>query len=130
MIIKSKKIEKIIHQNLSNCHFSVDRLAEELGISVSHLRDKIYQIYFICPKSLIEIIKLEKAIFLLKEGHNIQITSIKLGYTNTRTFRRVFKKWLDIPPSKCRELLLHNNRNKRLSVEDILKKLWEVCYKM
>jgi AraC-like DNA-binding protein len=120
-----EKIEKIIKKNISNCHFSVERLAEELGISESYLRDKIFQIYCICPKNLIESIKLKQAIFLLNEGFNIQITAIKLGYTNTRTFRRVFKKWLDITPSECRELLIRHIGYEHSIIEDIQKTLQE-----
>jgi len=121
---KAQQIEKVISQNISNYNFSVEALAEELNISTSHLREITYRFFLMSPKKLVESIKLEKAILMFNSGASIELVKRKLGYLNSRTFRRIFKKRLDLTPNGCQEIL---NKNKFSSsiLESLLFKLWE-----
>lgn len=102
---KSDHIQEIIIENISNLNFSVSLLAEQLQISTSHLREIVNEQFAMSPLQLIESIRLEKALRLLADGSSIDSARRQTGYTNSRTFRRTFKKRLYITPSACQQRL-------------------------
>lgn len=116
---KKKEIEKILQQNIPNLQFSVERLAEGMKLSVSHLREIVELEYGECPRSLIETARLKASLKLIASGSvNLYLICREVGFQHIRTFRRVFEKRLDMTPSECRKLFLDHGQR-----EETIRKL-------
>jgi AraC family transcriptional regulator len=97
MKFSKNDIDGIIQANYAKQSFNVEKLAETLGVSGAYLREFICFEYGICPHKLIENVRLEKSIsYLYKE--KVYIVARKIGYSNTRSFRRAFKKKFGMCP--------------------------------
>ena len=123
--ISALKIQTVISKNIADHNFGVEMLAHELNISISYLREIVNDYFRMNPQRLIEVIKMEKAIHLLYDGMPIDIVRNKTGYTNSRTFRRVFKKKTHIPPSAFQKIVC-NAKGKPVSLLSFIKQIWKV----
>lgn len=105
-----EKIDKYIHEHFSDNSLSLNMMAHKYNISMSYL-SKIYKEYtgnnFI--DELIRV-RMEHAKTLL-EGSSITINEIseKIGYSNTYSFIRIFKKHTGVTPGEYRDQFLANN---------------------
>ena len=95
-------IEKKIRERYNDANFTVEKLAEELHISESYLREIIYINFFMSPQRLIETIRIQKALECLLKDEKVYITAGKIGYSNIRSFRRAFSKRLGLTPCSFR----------------------------
>lgn len=111
---KRKEIERILRLNIPNSQFSVERLAEGLKVSVSHLREIVELEYGSGPQWLIETTRLKASLGLIANGGgNLYSICKEVGYQNMRTFRRAFEKRLDMTPSECRKFFLDDARQEK-----------------
>ncbi len=84
------------------CNYS----ANEIGISVSYLREMMWIEYNMSPRLLIETIRVENALELLAlDYQNLCQICKQTGFNNPKTFRRVFQKRIGISPSEFKQNL-------------------------
>ncbi|MFH1940753.1 MAG: helix-turn-helix transcriptional regulator [bacterium] len=119
-----KAIENHIRQRFDDRSFDVNRLADELKVSESYLREIVNLSYNCSPHHLIETIRLEKAIRLL-QNKNIHVYSVcsNVGYANLKTFRTAFKKRIGIAPCEFKNIL-YESKNMSVEIEYKIHCLW------
>lgn len=98
------KVKTSVDNNLSNPDFSVQALAEELFVSRMQLNRKLKALISISGSEYIINTKMKLAKNLLK-NKDLQISEIgyKIGYDNSRSFARAFKKETGKTPSEYRK---------------------------
>ncbi len=120
-----QSIESVIQANIANPSFGVNQLAEEIGISVSYLREITWIEYDMSPRFLIETIRIETALNLLSLDHqNLCQISKQTGFNHPKTFRRTFQRRLDISPSECKENLM-SCKDFSIIIDQLKETLWE-----
>ena len=78
---------------------SKSELAEQANISVSHLGKVITRYTGHGAMEYFILMKMQKALYLLKEGHSVKQTAYTLGYEDPSYFSNVFKKHIGLSPS-------------------------------
>lgn len=92
-------ILRVINANLSNVDFSVDMLAEEVGLSRVHLYRKMKELTNETPSDFIRNVRLKQAANLLGSAHrNISEVMYSCGFENITSFSRAFKKLYNMSP--------------------------------
>ncbi len=77
-----------------------------LGMSRSYVSTKFKEQFGIGINEYINKYRIKKAKELLNTAdHNLNTISRMVGYSDSRTFIRIFKKYEDIPPGKYRSSL-------------------------
>jgi len=96
-----RKTLAVIELNMSDPEFSVQKLAEELGVSRSLLHKKLTAIAAVSANDFITSIRLKKSALLLMEGKmNISEIAFSLGFNDPKYFSRCFKKQFGKPPKE------------------------------
>lgn len=98
-----KIIEEEIKKCYTNTNFTVLTLANNLNLSQSYLRDVVHQLFMMSPKKLIETIRLNESVSLLRSNMSIYSISQKVGYSNSRSYRFAFKNRFGISPLRFKE---------------------------
>lgn len=94
------EVKKNIERNIDNTDFCVDKLCELQGVSRTSLYSKLKALTGQSPTALIRVTRLKYAARLLKEGeHNIGEIADMSGFSETKYFREVFKKYYRMSPS-------------------------------
>lgn len=85
---------KIIKENLTEKDFSIDTLAEKMGLSRSNLFRKLKGLIQMSPSNLIIKIKLNQSEELMRKNKNIRISDIayESGFHDPKYFSTLFKK--------------------------------------
>ena len=101
------KMNVIISDNLDNSDFTVEVLAEKLGISRVQLYRKIKAILDVKVSDYIQNIRLEKAEELLKNNLNLSISEIaySTGFSSQTYFSTSFKIKFGVTPKHFRNKL-------------------------
>lgn len=87
-----RKVSRIIEQNLSNSEFSVENLADQVGMSRMQLHRRIIAITGLQTSTLIRDIRLQRAAQLLKTGEKrISEVMWETGFNNHSRFNKYFK---------------------------------------
>jgi AraC-like DNA-binding protein len=96
-----QKVINVVDQNLSDCEFDVDTLAEKTGISRRQLFRKLKAVLGTTPNSLIRSIRLKRAAQLIVES-KMTITEITfaVGFLDLKHFRLMFKDEFGVLPSE------------------------------
>ncbi len=94
-----ERIMKVINKNISNSDLSVDKIAEEVGISRVHLHRKMKELTGQTPHDFIRNIRLKQAANLLAT-QNMNITEViyACGFNNAASFSTIFKKFYGMSP--------------------------------
>jgi len=94
-----ERIMKVINKNISNSDLSVDKIAEEVGISRVHLHRKMKELTGQTPHDFIRNIRLKQAANLLA-SQNMNITEViyACGFNNAASFSTIFKKFYGMSP--------------------------------
>lgn len=93
------KVNDVIERNISNVHFTMDNLAEELSVSSSGLFAKIKTLTGITPNKLLMLIRLKKASELLNENkYQVNEVCYKVGFNNPSYFAKCFYKQYNVLP--------------------------------
>ena len=96
-----KTLDRVIDQNISDHHLSVEMLAEIMHMSRSTLYRKIKDISDLSPNELINITRLKKAAELLSSGdYKIYEVSEMVGYNSQTSFGRNFQKQFHMTPTE------------------------------
>ena len=97
-----KLLERVmvaINHNLNNAELSVDRIADEVGISRVHLHRKMKELTGQTPHDFIRNIRMKKAASLLSAGDmNVSEVMYACGFSNAASFSTVFKKMYGMSP--------------------------------
>lgn len=95
-----KEIINYIELHYGNYNLSLDMLAREFRIHPNYLSGMFKKQTGNNLITYIEKLRIEKAAQLLSEGkYTVNEVSESVGFTNTSTFRRSFKKVMGVPPS-------------------------------
>ncbi len=96
-----EKIFKIIKDNVENTQFSVTRLAEDAGMSVSQLNRKLNALINQSAGKLLRSTRLDYAANLLKnKAGNISEIAYRIGFSDTPSFTHSFKEKFGCSPSE------------------------------
>jgi signal transduction histidine kinase/ligand-binding sensor domain-containing protein/DNA-binding response OmpR family regulator len=94
------KTIKIIDSNFEDVQFSVDKLAEQMNMSVSQLNRKLNALIDQPPGHLIRSFRLQRAADLLKKNiGTVAEICYKVGFNDQAYFSRAFKKQFGVSPS-------------------------------
>lgn len=105
-----ERVMSVINKNLGNSDLSVDKIAEEVGISRVHLHRKMKELTGQTPHDFIRNIRLKKAATLLSSGSmNVSEVMYACGFSNAASFSTVFKKLYGISPREY--MNEHQRRN-------------------
>ncbi|NLL71813.1 MAG: AraC family transcriptional regulator [Epulopiscium sp.] len=100
-----EKALDIIHSHLEDPNLSVSMIADTLGVSVSYVSRYFKKNVGMGALDYIHMQRIEKAKGLLKsEDINISEVAEKVGYINSLSLIRVFKKYEGITPGKYKEI--------------------------
>ena len=98
-----KKINAVIHENLSDEGFSVQQLADAMIVSRSSLYSKIKIITGMGVNDYINRLRIEQAMSLLVNTNlNINEISCEVGFTYPRYFSSTFKNMTGMTPKQFR----------------------------
>ncbi len=99
-----KLVERAIHvveKHLLNPNFSVEQLADELGVSRSTLHRKMRVLTNQSATEFVRYVRMKKAIKLMKEGNfNIDEIGYAVGFNSHSYFTQCFKKQFGMTPSE------------------------------
>ena len=94
-------VNKIVDENINNPEFSVNVLCESSGMSRTSFYCKLKALTGQSPTEFIRVMRLKRATELLKEGeYAINEISDMVGFSETKYFREVFKKYYKMSPSR------------------------------
>ena len=94
-----ERVMSVINHNLGNAELSVDRIADEVGISRVHLHRKMKELTGQTPHDFIRNIRMKKAASLLASGDmNVSEVMYACGFSNAASFSTVFKKMYGMSP--------------------------------
>ena len=98
-----RKVLKIVDKNIGNSDFSVENLANELGVSRTLLYNKLVTKLEKSPHELIKEIRLDRGKeLLLKSQMSISEVAFEVGYNNPKYFTKNFKKKFRMLPSEVK----------------------------
>lgn len=96
-----QKINKIVHEHISDSSFAVDQLLVEIGMSRSQIYRKFKAISDKNPSEYIRILRLQYACDLLqKNGYTISEIAYMSGFGNISYFNTCFKRHFGVSPGK------------------------------
>jgi signal transduction histidine kinase/ligand-binding sensor domain-containing protein/DNA-binding response OmpR family regulator len=96
-----EKTIKTIESNFEDEQFSVDKLAEQLNMSISQLNRKLNALIDQPPGHLIRTYRLQRAAELLKQNTgSVAEICYKVGFNDQAYFSRAFKKQFGVSPSE------------------------------
>ena len=123
-LVKKILIENEISDHYHEKGFNVKCLAKKLGICESYLREIVHSKFLLSPQQLIETIRLIAGLRLLLDDMRIYEVAIKIGYYNTRSFRRAFKKRFGLTPSQVKTKIKIKYNNRESIRKRIQNQLW------
>lgn len=100
-----------LHQRLALTTESVsrDRLAEELGMSGRSLQRKLQE-HGSSFQQVYDAYRQEKSLLLLKDTSlSLLEVSLQLGFSESSTFYRAFKRWQGMTPGEYRQSLINDS---------------------
>ena len=95
---------KVIEENFEDPHFSIEKLADEVNMSISQLNRKLNALVAQPAGQLIRSLRLQRAADLLKQNaDNVAGICYKVGFNDQGYFGRVFKKQFGVSPNVYRK---------------------------
>ena len=94
-------VRKHVEDNIDNPALTVDVLCSLVGMSRTSFYNKLRALTDQPPADFIRLIRLKRAVQLLKEGnYNVTEISEMVGFNDVKYFREVFKKRYNVSPSQ------------------------------
>ena len=100
-----EKIVDVINEHLLNGQADADSVAQQLGMSLFQLRQRLATLTNETPQSFIGIIRMRRARYLLDNRPELNINEVAqlCAYNDTSNFSRAFKKTFGITPTQYLE---------------------------
>ena len=92
------QLSAILEARMADESFSVDELAEALGMSRSNFYRKIKALYNLPPNDYLKQVRLNKAAALLKEGARVSEVYVQVGFNSPSYFTKCFKACFGMLP--------------------------------
>ena len=98
-----RKIMAYINEHYGDSSLSVTSASEAYSMASSSLSTYFKKHLDVTFSKYLEGLRIEKACELIRNSDlNIEAIAAEVGYTNSRSFRRAFKKVMGMPPSSYR----------------------------
>ena len=98
-----KKVEEIVFENLDNEQFGVKELAQQVGISRSHLHRKLKLLRSKSVSQFIREFRLEQAMKLLQNNvATVSEIAYRVGFGSPSYFNKSFHKYYGFPPGETK----------------------------
>lgn len=94
----SAKVSEIIDANYTNPDFSVEEIADILGITRVHLNRKLKMENSPSPKAMLKKVRMEKAAEMLKQGVPVANIASECGFSSPSYFSSAFKEYFGVSP--------------------------------
>lgn len=94
------KATRIVMENMHNENFDINSLCREMAMSRTLFYNKLKALTGQVPQDFLRMLRLERAAKLLDEGETVFEVSIDTGFTNSKYFSTLFKKYFGVSPSK------------------------------
>ncbi|MEY8687819.1 two-component regulator propeller domain-containing protein [Bacteroides sp. AN502(2024)] len=102
-------VKKIVDENINNPEFTVDQLCELNNMSRTSFYCKLKTLTGQSPTEFIRVMRLKRATQLLKEGkYVINEIADMTGFSDSKYFREVFKKYYKMSPTEYAKYTSHN----------------------
>jgi len=95
-----KRAKNIIENSLSDTDFSIERFAEDIGLSRSQLHRKMRALTDHSPTEFIRILRLQYALKLFTQDRTIAEIAYEVGFNNPAYFSQCFRKQYGKLPSE------------------------------
>ena len=100
------KVFEYVENNYGDSNLSNTSVADYLGMNPNYVSDAFKMQHGTGLKDYIDMMRVDRAKELMKSSRkNIEEIAMAVGYSNTRTFTRVFKKYEGMTPGKYSEML-------------------------
>ena len=99
------KIMKVVNEHLADSDFSVEMLAEEVGLSRVHVHRKLKELTNLSARDFIKNIRLQQAATLLASEQKLTVSEIAyaVGFSNLSHFSSSFKEVYGVSPKEYME---------------------------
>lgn len=94
----SAKVSEIIASNYTNPDFSVEQIADILGITRVHLNRKLKMENAPSPKDMLKKARMDKAAELLRQGIPVASIASECGFSSPSYFSSAFKEYFGVSP--------------------------------
>jgi signal transduction histidine kinase/ligand-binding sensor domain-containing protein/DNA-binding response OmpR family regulator len=95
------RVKAVIEKNISNEHFGMEKLADELMISRSQLHRKIKSLSGVTSSEFVNLIRVKKAVELIKnENYLFTEVAYHVGFSSRTYFTKCFKKVYGVSPTE------------------------------
>ena len=99
----SAKVDDYIYTLYNDDTFTAQQVAEAFQMSLAYINRQYRQSTGISISDAIHRIRIEQACILLcNTDHSIETIAQHVGYTNTKYFFVIFKKWMELTPNQYR----------------------------
>jgi len=95
-------VTKILLSQLDDENLSIKKVAREMSISVRTLQNRL-KAKGVVFSDLLQEVRDKLAKKYLRENYSAEDISYLLGISETRVFRKAFKKWSGITPTQYRQ---------------------------
>ena len=96
-----ERIMQSVNKNLSDSDFSVEQMAQDVGLSRSQLHRRMKELTGLSASDFVRNIRMEQAARLLRERHvNVSQVAYTVGFSSPGTFSKVFKQHFGQSPSE------------------------------
>ena len=100
-----EKVTGIIESRMIDSDFSVDVLAQEIGISRTGLFTKLKAVSGMTPNDFIRIIRLKKAAVLLsQDGVQVSEACFQVGFSSPSYFAKCFQAQFGVAPTEFKRM--------------------------
>ena len=104
-------VQAIVEDNLDNAGFTIDQLAQDMGMARTALYKRFKEITGNTPNEFITEVRLKKAAYLLRNHPEYDISQISymVGFSTPRYFSTCFKNHYNVKPSDYRNVPVSEN---------------------
>ena len=93
------RVEELVAANFTDPGYSVETLADALGITRVHLNRKLKEAGAPAPKMILKKARMEKALTMLREGLPVSDVYVACGFSSASYFSSAFKEYFGYTPS-------------------------------
>lgn len=98
------KVSELVEAHLGDSNFTVDWLADEVGLSRRQLERRLRKVSRLTPAGFIRLMRLRRAAQLLeKKVGSVSEVSYRVGFSDPSYFSRLFHQTFGVPPSEYPE---------------------------